>query len=96
MPRGPGTADTLKLPAGWPRTAPYLVWSYWQGAWWVVDHGGDPTAMAASAAARRVLTASGTRGNARLGTKPLAPMPESRFVVTDRHGDPQAEWEASR
>lgn len=103
MPRGgPGSETGRKLPAGWPRTEDYLVWSWHacprghSGRWWRVDGGPSLAAMLASAASRTKLTRNGTRGNARLGVAPLESTPESRFVVTDRYGDPETEGQAGQ
>jgi hypothetical protein len=56
---------------------PYRVWSWWDGAWWMVDHGTDPTAMVASAARRQVFVRS--RGI----------NPDGRFVATGPDETPE-------
>jgi hypothetical protein len=96
MPKsGPGSAGTLKLPAGWPRTSPFLVWSWAAGAWWVVGHASDLDTARRDAAARLANTVNGTRGNAILGRKPIEPREGCRFIATTRDGDPQTEWEVA-
>jgi hypothetical protein len=101
MPRGPGTADTLKLPAGWPRTAPALVWSWHEcpghtGAWWVVDQGTDIGAARGAAKVRLANVTRGTTGDRYKGCPPIEARTGARFVATTRDGDPQAAWEALR
>lgn len=91
---GPGSVSARKLPAGWPRTDPFIVWSWWQDRWWRVDGGADPTVMRTSALSRmrvcrddtpRPFNPSGTPYNL-----------DARFVATDRDGDPETEWQASQ
>jgi hypothetical protein len=94
MPRGgPGSAEPRKLPAGWPRMAPALVWSWHAGQWWVVGLAKDLATAQASAGLRLLNTLNGTHGNRLLGCKPITPRLGCRFVATDRDGDPQTEWE---
>lgn len=94
MPRGgPGSASTVRLPANWPRTEDHIVWSWAGGRWWRVDGGPSRDAMWDSCIARLHATERGTLGDRRLGTKPHAPVPGARFVITYRNGDPQTDWE---
>lgn len=99
MPRGPGTADTLKLPAGWPRTAPALVWAWHDclshdGTWWVVARAADLESAQRDADARLANVTRGTTGNLYKGCPPIEARTGARFVATTRDGDPQTEWEA--
>jgi hypothetical protein len=95
MPRGgPGSAAPRKLPTGWPRTDPYLVWSYFDGAWWRVA-GALSLHDAQVIAANRLLNVlNGTHGSRALGTAGIKPRPDARFAATARDGDPQTQWEA--
>lgn len=94
MPRGPGSVAKLRLPAGWPRTAPAVVWSYFEGTWWRVD-GAQSLPEAQVIAANRLSNVSnGTHGSRQLGTAGIRPRSGARFIATDRSGDPQTEWEA--
>lgn len=96
MPRsGPGSAPKLRLPANWPRTNSYLVWSWSEGRWWRVDGGESRDAMAASCLARQVATERGSPGDQRRGLKPRKPVPGARFALTDRNGNPQLAWETA-
>ena len=91
---GPGSAAKRKLPTGWPRTAPFLVWSYTDGTWWRVGQALDLRAAQIDAAQRLLNTLNGTLGNRVLGTHPLKPRQGARFAATARDGDPQTQWEA--
>lgn len=89
---GPGSAAKLRLPRGWPRTDPAIVWSWVDGKWWRVNGGASLEAMVASAAARTAATLRGLPPNYRLGTGRMDPYPGARFVATDQHGDPEMAW----
>lgn len=84
----------MRLPAGWPRTAPFLVWSWTHGAWWRVDGRATLEEARASAAWRQANVDQGTSGDRRLGTAAIRPRAGARFVVTDKLGDPRTGWEA--
>lgn len=95
MPRGPGSVAKLRLPTGWPATAPFLVWSYFDGRWWRVGHAPDLHTAQVDAAQRLLNALNGTTGSTRLGTAGLKPRQGARFVATARDGDPQTQWEAA-
>jgi hypothetical protein len=96
MPRGgPGSAAPRKLPSGWPRTDPFLVWSYIEGAWWRVDCALSLDAARDAADTRQINVTAGTNGNAHNGTRPIKPRAGAQFVATARDGDPQSQWEAT-
>jgi len=96
MPRGgPGSAAPRKLPAGWPRTDPFIVWSYIEGAWWRVDCAPRLAVAVALADARQINVTAGTNGNAHNGTSPIKARTGAQFVATARDGDPQTQWEAT-
>lgn len=93
MPRGPGSAPRLRLPNGWPRTAPAIVWSYSDGRWWRVDAATDIDTARRSAALRMLNARNGTAGSRALGTRPLPPSPGARFVATGQHENPDMVWQ---
>jgi hypothetical protein len=96
MPRGgPGSAAKLRLPANWPRTEQFLVWSWFEGSWWRVGKAASLAEAQADAAQRLTNVTLGTRGNAQRGMVPIRARTGARFVATTRNGNPQLAWEAA-
>lgn len=60
--------------------ASYRVWSWWQGSWWMVDHGTDRDLMVASAQRRQNYAVS----------KGINPDP--RFIPTVPGQTPEQAW----
>lgn len=65
---------------------PYRVYSWWQGAWWLVDHGDNLTVMQESAARRQLFVTAPFRGGVPIN-------PAGRFVLCLPGQTPETAWE---
>jgi hypothetical protein len=87
---------TMRLPHNWPRTAPFIVWSHFDGRWWRVATATDLDNARMVAALRWLNAVNGTSGNRALGTRPMIPRAEARFVATTQYEDPEKVWQAQQ